>query len=75
MTMIRCDTEGVPKLVQYIKYSYTGMWFVFTLFTGEKKILLAKCVQGIGLWTKQEEVTDEQFLDAEASFLLEYDNG
>ena len=72
MNMIRCDLEGVPKVVQSIKYHYTGMWFVFTLFTGEKQILLAELVQGIGLMTKPEQITDEQFWDAETRFILEY---
>ncbi len=75
MTMLRCDLEGVPKLVQNIKYNYTGMWFVFTLFTGEKQILLSELVQGIGLMTRPENITDEQFWDAETRFLLGYDHG
>ena len=73
--MIRCDTEGVPKLVQNIKYNYSGMWFVFTLFTGEKQLLLTECVQGIGPMTRPGEITDEQFLNAETRFLLEYNHG
>ena len=75
MNMLRCDVEGVPKLVQNIKYNYTGMWFVFTLFTGEKQVLVAELVQNIGLLTMPGEITDEQFRDAETQFLLRYDNG
>lgn len=72
MNMIRCDTEGVPRLVQNIKYHFGGFYFVFTLFTGVRLLMDAGFVKGMGIMTEPEEVTDEQFFQAEIKFLSRY---
>jgi len=33
-----CDEEGIPKLIQKIRYMYGGMWFEVLFFNGKTRL-------------------------------------
>ena len=38
MDILLCDSDGVPLLVQSIRYNYSGMWFVVVFFNGKDRV-------------------------------------
>jgi len=65
---MRCDSEGVPELVQRIRYSPDSMYWTFVLFNGDRRTIAEEfCdVQGIGLMTIA--VSPQQIEDARTWF-------
>ena len=61
--MIRVDAEGIPKIVQSIRYE--GMGYYIKLFTGQS--VLIDCDQLIPI--NQHYLSDEAFQDVEDAFL------
>lgn len=65
--MIRCDRQGVPKIVQEVKYDFGGFWFRFTLFDGTRAKIDAGYVRGMDIAVR--EPWNEQFEQAESIYL------
>lgn len=65
--MTRCDMQGVPKLVQKVKYDFGGFWFWFTLLDGSQEKIDAGYVRNMSITTR--EPTNEQFGEAESIYM------
>lgn len=70
--MIRCDEEGIPKIVQHIRVYLHGTWpgYALYLFNGEAKYVYAhKVWPWVGLHDEAPELTDRNASDIEDYFL------
>jgi hypothetical protein len=73
--MIRCSQhaplEGVPKVVQKVKFDRALFSFHFTLFNDTEHFMDANQVQGMRRSTRT--ASDAQYANAETIFLRHYD--
>jgi len=64
MNNLLCDSEGIPAVVQKLRYQYSVMNFEVTFFNGGVKLIPAEYVcPSIGMM--QKEPNDMQYLEAE----------
>ena len=63
MINLLCDEDGVPILIQRLRYIYTGMWFEATFFNGETMLFCSDQVcRSVGLMGRPDRM---QMLEAE----------
>ena len=66
---IKCDNEGIPKIVQNVEFIDSDLFFYVNLFNGSRIGISAECYHIYNTWEYKEEVLIDIEDDVENMFL------